>query len=148
MRAIKYLAAMALCASLLVGNGAVATAPTTTPEQEAAAAIESLPVGGEVALGNVVVARTSEGLVVNVIQREPLIYTAASIQTTATFCGSALAAALIAIGAGVLGVLAAATGPGTVLILGYGFTGAQLGMLAGVAGSYAAVLGYINRYIC
>lgn len=148
MRALKCLAAMALCASLLVGTGAVASAPTTTPEQEAAAAIQSLQVGHEVVLGNVTVARTGQGLVVNVIQREPVVYTAASVQPAASFCGVALASAIFGIGAGILGVIAASTGSGTVVIAGYLLTGAQVGVLAGISGSYAALLAWISRFIC
>lgn len=148
MRAIRYLAAMALCASLLVGTGAVASAPATTPEQEAAAAIQSLQVGEEVVLGTARVARTSAGLVVEVLQKKPAVYLAASIRTAATFCGVALASALFGIGAGILGVIAASTGSGTVMIAGYLLTGAQVGVLAGISGSYAALLAWISRYIC
>lgn len=66
----------------------------------------------------------------------------------ASFCGTALATAIIGVGAGALGVLAAVTGGGTVVIAGFLLTGAQVGILAGIAGSYAAVLGYVSTYIC
>ena len=149
MRAFRCFAILALCASLLVGGGAVAATPATTPEQDAAAAIQSLQVGQEVVLDNVIVARTAEGLVVDVVQREPLIYTAADIHTAASFCGVALASAIFGIGAGILGVIAASTGgTGTVILAGYVFTGAQVGVLAGLSGSYAALLAWISRFIC
>lgn len=61
----------------------------------------------------------------------------------------ALAAAIIGIGAGTLGVIAAMTGgAGTVVIAGFLLTGSEVGMLAGLTGSYGAVLGYVSRYIC
>jgi hypothetical protein len=65
-----------------------------------------------------------------------------------TFCGTALAAALFGMGAGVLAVIAAVTGSGTVWIAGYLLTGSQVGVLAGIAGSYAALLAWVSRYIC
>lgn len=65
-----------------------------------------------------------------------------------TICGTALAAALFGIGAGILGVIAAATGSGTVVIAGYLLTGAQVGILAGISGSYAALLAWVSRYVC
>ena len=65
-----------------------------------------------------------------------------------TFCGTALAAVLFGMGAGVLGVIAAMTGSGTVVIAGYLLTGAQVGVLAGISGSYAALLAWISRYVC
>lgn len=65
-----------------------------------------------------------------------------------SFCGVALASAVVGMGAGVLGVIAAVTGSGTVVIAGYLLTGAQVGILAGIAGSYSALLGWISRNIC
>lgn len=66
----------------------------------------------------------------------------------ASFCGIGLATAIIGIGAGALAVLAAVTGGGTVAIAGIILTGAQLGVLAGVATSYTAVLGWITLNVC
>lgn len=59
-----------------------------------------------------------------------------------------LATAIIGVGAGALGVLAAVTGGGTVVIAGYILTGAQVGVLAGIATSYTAVLGWVSINIC
>lgn len=150
MRALRYVAALVLCASLLVGNGAAASTPTTTPEQEAIAAVQSLKVGQEVVvLGNVTVARTSEGLVVDVVRKDLVVYPAANVHTAATFCGVGLASAIFGIGAGLLGFIAASTGgTGTVILAGYVFTGAQVGMMAAISGSYAALLAWISRYVC
>jgi hypothetical protein len=48
-----------------------------------------------------------------------------------------------------LGVLAAVTGgTGTVVIAGYILTDAQVGVLAGIATSYTAVLGWLSLNIC
>lgn len=130
------------------GNGAVAAAPTTTPEQDAVAAIQSLPIGGQLVLGNAVIAKTEQGLVVDVLNRGPTIQLA-SMPTAASFCGVALASAIFGIGAGVLGFIAASTGgTGTVILAGYVFTGAQVGMMAAISGSYAALLAWISRYVC
>lgn len=127
---------------LVVGSGAVAAPPAPTVEQSAVAAIRSLVPGETVAVGNALVSRTVQGLVVNVVEQEPAL-------RTATFCGVALASALFGIGAGVLGVIAASTGgSGTVVIAGYLLTGAQVGVLAGLSGSYAALLAWISRFIC
>jgi hypothetical protein len=131
-----------LSVSLTAGTGAIAATPATTVEQDTVAAIEALTPGEQLVLGNTLVTRTKQGLVVDLVRQGPTIHTAA------TFCGTALAAAIVGIGAGVLGIIAATTGSGTVLIAGYLLTGAQVGVLAGIAGSYAAVLGYISRYIC
>jgi len=65
-----------------------------------------------------------------------------------SFCGTAMAGAFFGIGAGILGVIAAMTGSGTVVIAGYLLTGSQVGILAGLSGSYAALLAWISRYIC
>ncbi len=77
------------------------------------------------------VTRTATGLTVD----------AGTAAPRASFCGTALATAIIGVGAGALGVLAAVTGGGSVVIAGFLLTGAQVGLLAGIAGSYAAVLG-------
>ena len=66
----------------------------------------------------------------------------------ASFCGVALAAAIVGIGAGALGVLAAVTGGGTAVIAGFVLTGSRIGVLAGIAGSHAAVLGWVSHNIC
>ncbi|MGO3150940.1 hypothetical protein [Glutamicibacter ardleyensis] len=71
-----------------------------------------------------------------------------TISARASFCGVALATAIIGVGAGALGVLAAVTGGGTVVIAGYILTGAQVGVLAGIATSYTAVLGWVSINIC
>jgi hypothetical protein len=133
---VGFVVALILSASLVMGSGTVASARPPTPEQ----AIEALAPGQHVVLGNVVVARTVHGLVVDVLDQSP---------TTASFCGVALASAIFGIGAGILGVIAASTGgSGTVMIAGYLLTGAQVGVLAGLSGSYAALLAWISRFIC
>jgi hypothetical protein len=133
--AVGFVVALILSASLVLGSGTVASARPPTPQQ----AIEALAPGQHVVLGNVVVARTVHGLVVDVLDQSP---------TTASFCGVALASAIFGIGAGILGVIAASTGSGTVMIAGYLLTGAQVGVLAGLSGSYAALLAWISRFIC
>jgi len=108
------------------------------------AALQSLAPGEELVLGNALVIRTAQGLVVHVLREDAVPLPSAD----ASFCGVALAAAVVGIGAGILGVIAAATGPGTVVIAGYLLTGAQVGALAGMAGAYAALLAWISRNIC
>lgn len=68
--------------------------------------------------------------------------------TQASFCGVALATAIVGIGAGALGVLAAVTGGGTAVIAGIVLSGAQVGVLAGISASYAAVLGWVTYNVC
>jgi uncharacterized membrane-anchored protein YitT (DUF2179 family) len=136
---IRLLAAFVLSLSLLMGSGAVASTPPPTPQQ----AIEALAPGQHVVLDNVVVARTVQGLVIELVDHGP------NIQLASTFCGAALASAIFGIGAGILGVIAASTGgTGTVMIAGYFLTGAQVGVLAGISGSYAALLAWISRFVC
>jgi len=142
---IRYLVALVLGLSLVVGSGTVASAAPTT-EESAVAAIQSLAPGETLSLGNVLVTRTAQGLVVNVVGVSPVKDMAST--DDATFCGTALAAAIFGIGAGILGVIAASTGSGTVVIAGYLLTGAQVGVLAGISGSYAALLAWISRYVC
>ena len=146
MRVLRYLAALVLSTSLLAGTSAVAATPATTVEQEAVAAIQSLAPGEHLVLGTALIARTTEGLVVTALQpKRPNI----QLASTATFCGTALAAAIFGIGAGILGFIAASTGgTGTVILAGYAFSGAQVGMMAGISGSYAALLAWISREIC
>ena len=138
--ALGFLVALVLSASLVMGSGAVAATPAPSVEQSAVDAIRSLVPGETVAVGNALVTRTAQGLVVDVVEQGPT--------TAATFCGVALASALFGMGAGVLGVIAASTGSGTVVIAGYLLTGAQVGVLAGLSGSYAALLAWISRFIC
>lgn len=141
MKALRYVAALALTTSLFVGSGAAASPPA--PTQEAVAVIQAMAPGEELVLGNALITKTRHGLVVNAINPA-----ATQPATNASFCGMALAAAIIGIGAGTLGIIAASTGAGTVIIAGFTLTGAQVGMLAGFSGSYAAVLGWISRYVC
>lgn len=141
MKVVRYFAALLLSTSLMVGSGAVAAAPAPTPEQAVALAIKSLAPGERVVIQGLAIARTSEGrLAVDTLRP--------TIQTAATFCGTALAGAIFGIGAGILGVIAASTGSGTVMIAGYLLTGSQVGVLAGISGSYAALLGWISYNIC
>jgi hypothetical protein len=142
---LRYLVALMLGLSLVVGSGTVATAATPTAEQSAVEAIQSLEPGEQLVLGNVLVVRTTAGLVVHLLDKNPGVQPPS---TDDSFCGIALAAAIFGIGAGILGVIAASTGPGTVVIAGYLLTGAQVGVLAGISGSYAALLAWISRYVC
>lgn len=140
---MKTIVALVLSVLLMtMGSVAVAATPAHASEQDAVGAIQSLGTGEELVLGNALVTRTAQGLVVNVLNQDK------QASADATFCGMALAAAIIAIGAGALGIIAASTGAGTVIIAGFTLTGAQVGMLAGFSGSYAAVLGWISRYVC
>ena len=137
-RAAALLTAVMLAAGLLVGGGAV-SASAAPPDP--VAQVTALAPGETLVLGSAVVTRTSHGLSVRALAPP-------AFGMDATFCGVALAAAIVGIGAGVLGVIAAATGSGTVVIAGYLLTGAQVGILAGLSGSYAALLGWISHNIC
>lgn len=108
---------------------------------EALAEGDSLSIPGE--QGAVLVTKTSSGLALSVAGASDN-----SVSTYASFCGVALATAIVGIGAGALGVLAAVTGGGTAVIAGFVLTGSQIGVLAGIAGSYAAVLGWVSHNIC
>lgn len=68
--------------------------------------------------------------------------------TPASFCGVSLATLIVGMGAGALTVLAAVTGGGTAVLFGVVLTGAQIGVLAGIATSYTAVLGWVSANIC
>lgn len=144
MKLIRCAAVFWLCLSMLVVGGGVASARPAAADP-AVAKVAALAPGEVMVLGTALVTRTNQGLSV-----EALAPKAAGpmLGTTATFCGTALASAIIGIGAGVLGVIAAATGSGTVVIAGYLLTGAQVGILAGIAGSYSALLGWISTNIC
>ena len=144
MRGLRYLIALLLSMALITGAAVSAQASPVFANGDPAAAIESLAVGQVLILDTAVITRTEQGLVVEPLQTKQI-----EPSTDATFCGTALAAAIFGIGAGVLGFIAAGTGgTGTVLLAGYVFTGAQVGMMAAVAGSYAALLAWISRYVC
>lgn len=72
-----------------------------------------------------------------------------SIATPASsWCATSLAAVVFGIGATALAAAAVATGGGTVVIGGVALSGAQLGGLAAVAGSFSALEAYIDSKIC
>ena len=66
----------------------------------------------------------------------------------ASWCATSLAAVVFGIGATALGAAAVATGGGTVVIGGVALSGAQVGGLAAVAGSFSALEAYIDSKIC
>lgn len=126
------------------GNALVAPQVQLTKSQRLEVEIiQRLVVGQSHTLqgSSLTVTKTTNGFTTNLSSTE-------AASTRASFCGIALATALIGIGAGALGVLAAVTGGGSVIIAGVALSGAQLGVLAGVATSYTALLGWISLYIC
>ena len=143
---IRCLVALIWGLALVGGGGAVATAATPTVEQDPVAAIRALVPGESLVLEHVLITRTVQGLIVDVMDQGPI---KGEESMDATVCGVALAAAIFGIGAGILGFIAAGTGAAsTVVLAGYTFTGAQVGMMAAISGSYAALLAWISRYVC
>ena len=113
---------------------------TTEQQEQLKSDLETLSIGESLIIpgsqGSVLVTKTSAGLALGVLG-----VTENSGSTVDSFCGVALATAIVGIGAGALGVLAAMTGGGTAVIAGFVLTGGQIGVLAGISGSCAAVLG-------